>query len=198
MIPARLTKALTRRSALSVKPQLLPQSTIVNYQRRQFSQTRPALTSTLPVQIHGKGSGTSQTITVQNKPYTFQTDTYTTLGGNDAHPSPVAYSLASLGSCNQVTGSVVARDHGIKVGQWDVEVEGQLPTDVLVGGKQGNPNWVSVELKIHVQTDLDVATEEGRKKWDFFVGEVERRCPITQLFKLSGVRYESVWVNERL
>ncbi|KAM7204715.1 OsmC/Ohr family [Naviculisporaceae sp. PSN 640] len=192
MIPARLASGLSRRST----PRFLSQSNLIL--QRQFSQTSQQRQNTLPVQIQGIGSGTSQTITVHNKPYTFKTDTYSTLGGGDAHPSPVAYSLASLGSCNQVTGSVVARDHGIKVGQWDVTVAGELPTDVLVGGKQGNPNWVSVDLNIKVQTDIDATVAEGKKKWEVFVSEVERRCPITQLFKLSGVRYRSQWVNEKL
>lgn len=92
----------------------------------------------------------------------------------------------------------MARDHRIKVGQWDITVAGELPTDVLVEGKQGNPNWVSVDLKVKVQTDIDATEGEGKKKWEFFVSEVERRCPITQLFKLSGVRYNSEWVNEKL
>lgn len=192
MFQTRLAPALTRRSALlqTTKPQPRLFS-------RPFSHSRPTL-QTLPVQIHGVGTGTVQTISVQNKPYTFATDTYTTLGGGDSAPSPVAYSLASLGSCNQVTGSVVGRDHGIKLGEWNVTVTGDLPTNVLVGGEEGNPNWERVRLLVRVQTDVDGGVEEGRERFGFFVREVERRCPITQLFKLSGVGYESEWVNEKL
>ncbi|KAG7143154.1 hypothetical protein HYQ45_000621 [Verticillium longisporum] len=98
-----------------------------------------------------------------------------------------------LTSCNQVTGGIVAKDHGVKLGKWDVSLEGVLPTAVLVGGEQGNPNWESVDLKVQVQTDI----EGGDEAADFkrFASEVERRCPITQLFKLSGVRYNSKWEN---
>ncbi|KAM0426093.1 hypothetical protein ACHAPT_008724 [Fusarium lateritium] len=159
---------------------------------RQFS-TSPAWLQSLPVQISGQGSGTIQSISVKDKPYTFSTDTYTVIGGTDAHPSPVAYALASLSSCNQVTGSLVAKDHGIKLGEWHVSVDGQLPTAVLVGGQQGNPNWESVALKVRVQSDAKDDAE-----FQHFVSEVERRCPITQLFKLSGVQYTSEWVNEAL
>ena len=193
MFQTRLTSALTRRSALLRIPNPRPLASLPTT-TRPFSLSKPTL-QTLPVQIHGVGTGTAQTISVQSKPYTFSTDTYTTLGGNDSAPSPVAYSLASLGSCNQVTGSVVARDHGIKLGEWNVTVTGDLPTAVLVGGEQGNPNWEGVRLLVRVQTD--VGEGEG-ERFGFFVSEVERRCPITQLFKLSGVRYESEWVNEKL
>ncbi|KAK4201150.1 hypothetical protein QBC40DRAFT_172090 [Triangularia verruculosa] len=127
--------------------------------RRQFTTT-PTRLQTLPVKVTGTGTGTLQNVSVPGKPYNFTADTYPVLGGADSAPSPVVYSLASLSACNQVTGSVVASNHGIKLGKWDTDAEGE--------------------------------------KFDKFVSEVERRCPITQLFKLSGVRYESEWVNEKL
>ena len=55
-----------------------------------------------------------------------------------------------------------------------------------------------MRLLVRVQTDVDEGSVEGKEKFGFFVSEVERRCPITQLFKLSGVKYESEWVNEKL
>ncbi|KAH0837034.1 hypothetical protein AYO21_08837 [Fonsecaea monophora] len=162
---------------------------------RQFSGSASVLQS-LPVRIHGRGTGTQQTIEVEGKPYKILTDTYQVLGGNDSSPSPVSYSLASLGSCTQVTGSVVAKDHKIKVGQWDVAVEGILPTAVLVNGEQGNPNWEKVVLTVKVQTDIKGGNDDP--KFRHFVAESERRCPITQLFVRSGVAFSSQWTNESL
>ena len=167
-------------------------STLTPNTTRHFTTT-PRRLQSLPVTVSGTGTGTLQNITVPGKPYTFTSDTYAVLGGADSAPSPVVYSLASLSACNQVTGHVVARDRGIKLGAWTVDVEALLPTAVLVKGEEGNPNWEEVRLRVRVQTD--VVGEEGFEK---FVGEVERRCPITQLFRRSGVRYESVWVNEKL
>ncbi|KAK5655109.1 hypothetical protein OQA88_6008 [Cercophora sp. LCS_1] len=148
--------------------------------------------SSLPVNITGSGTGTIQKVAIPGKPYTFTADTYTVLGGLDSAPSPVSYSLASLSTCNQVTGSLVAKDLGIKLGEWKVDVEGILPTDVLVQGKEGNANWEKVTLVAKVQTDAD---EAGFQK---FVDEVERRCPITQLFQRSGVEWVSKWENVKL
>ncbi|KAL2115233.1 hypothetical protein VTJ04DRAFT_10896 [Mycothermus thermophilus] len=159
---------------------------------RLLSTTTPRQ-STLPVTITGTGTGTLQTITVPSKPYAFTADTYPLLGGADSAPSPVVYSLAALSACNQVTGHVVARDRGIQLGRWTVDVEGQLPTGALVEGKQEDPNWEGVKLSVRVQTDL-----RDEEKFREFVREVERRCPITALFRKSGLKWESVWVNERI
>jgi uncharacterized OsmC-like protein len=63
---------------------------------------------------------------------------------------------------------------------------------VFVGGEQGNPNWEGVDLEVSVQTNADDAAFEN------FTAEVERRCPIAQLFKRSGVAYKSKWINEPL
>ncbi|KAF5649658.1 hypothetical protein F52700_554 [Fusarium sp. NRRL 52700] len=152
----------------------------------------PSRSKLLPVQICTNGSGYIQTISVKDKPYTFSTDAPKVIGGQESHPSPIAYTLASLSSCNQVTGALVAKDQGLKLGKWRVLVEGQLPTAVFVGGEQGNPNWESVDLEVSVQTSADDAA------FQHFVAEVERRCPIAQLFKRSGVTYKSKWVNEPL
>ncbi|KAL2268012.1 hypothetical protein VTJ83DRAFT_2858 [Remersonia thermophila] len=158
---------------------------------RLFTTTHRRL-SALPVSITGTGTGTLQRVAVPGKPYAFTADTYPVLGGADSAPSPVVYSLAALSACNQVTGHVVARDLGIRLGEWEVQVEGLLPTKTLVKGEEGDPNWEKVTIKLKVQTDV------GEEEFARFVGEVERRCPITALFRKSGVVYDSVWVNEKL
>ena len=162
---------------------------------RRFSYS-PAWLQHLPVQISGQGTGTIQTVSVKDKPFKFSTDAYTVLGGKESHPSPIAYSLASLSSCNQVTGFVVAKDHGITLGEWSVAVEGQMPTAVFVGGEEGNPNWKSIVLKVRVQSDIKGGNDDA--KFQHFVKEVERRCPMTALFKRSGIAYTSEWINEPL
>ena len=172
----------------------LANSCLPRSQTIRLISTTQARQSTLPVAISGTGTGVLQHISVPGKTYSFTADTYPILGGEDSAPSPVVYSLAALSACNQVTGAVVAKDHGIKLGQWHVDVEAQLPTKTLVKGEEGNPNWESVKLKLRVQTDIP----EGSAEFDKFVSEVERRCPITALFKRSGVKYESEWVNEKL
>ncbi|KAM0253639.1 hypothetical protein ACHAQJ_007151 [Trichoderma viride] len=147
----------------------------------------------MTIEIDGQGTGVIQNLTIPNTPLKFSTDTYKALGGKEGAPSPLAYALASLASCTQVTGSMAAKDNRIELGKWNVSVKGVLPTDVLVKGKQGNSNWESVVLNVEVQTDVGGGTEDP--KFQHFAAEVERRCPITQLFTRSGVAVKSQWVN---
>lgn len=184
--------SIARQCLKSHQPLALP-SRVNTFRGFSSSQHR---WQSIPLRIEGRGRDTIQTVSVEGKPYSFTADTYTLLGGKDSAPSPVSFSLGSLTSCNQVTGFVVAKDHGIKLGEWNVSVLGLLPTAVLVKGEQGNPNWESVTLEARVQTDIEGGSESS--KFQHFVQEVERRCPITQLFKLSGVKFESKWVNEPL
>jgi len=149
--------------------------------------------STLPLAVRGTGTGVSQTIT--SGPLTIESDTYKALGGNEAAPSPLAYSLASLSGCQQVTGALVAKDLGIKLGKWEVEVSGLLDTDMLVKGTQakreGEGNWENVDVRVKVETDAD------EKVFKVFRAETERRCPLSQLFIRSGVKWKNEWVNVR-
>lgn len=140
--------------------------------------------------LDGQGTGVAQNIKVKGSPHDITVDAYASFGGSDSAPSPLAYNLSSLGSCTQVTGSLVAKDLGVTLGEWSVTVKGHLDTDVLVNGKDGNANWDSIELEVSLQTDT---TDEG--KFQQLASETERRCPITQLFKRSGAGWNSRWVN---
>jgi putative redox protein len=146
------------------------------------------------VAIRGTGTGLAQTITTA-EPYTINMDTYKSLGGKETAPSPLSYSLASLSGCTQVTGVLVARDHGIKTGRWEVDVKGALDSDVLVkGAKEGHGNWESVEVVVRVETDLGEG-QADKDRFEVFRRETERRCPLSQLFIRSGVKWTNEWVN---
>lgn len=159
---------------------------------RSFSRSATS-SQNVAFRIDGEGTGVAQTVSVQGSPHKIVVDAYPSFGGNDSAPTPLAFSLTSLGSCTQVTGSLVAKDLGIKLGKWQVTVKGDLPTAVLIKGSQGNANWDNVELEVRVQTDAQ-QDDTFRK----FTEETERRCPITQLFKRSGTAWKSHWVNEKI
>jgi putative redox protein len=148
----------------------------------------------LSLVVHGTGTGAAQSISAG--PLKIETDTYKALGGNEAAPSPLAYSLASLSGCQQVTGALVARDLGIKLGKWEVEVNGVLDTNVLVKGtqavKEGEGNWEIIDVKVRVETDVD------EERFRFFQKETERRCTLSQLFIRSGVKWKNEWENGEL
>ncbi|MGO9782744.1 MAG: OsmC family protein [Streptosporangiaceae bacterium] len=145
-------------------------------------------TSVIPFVLTATGTGTAQHLTAAGDAgHQFSTDAYPAFGGQDAAPSPLFYALGSLTSCNQVTAALVARDLGVRLGAWSFEVQGDLDTSVLVGGADGNANFDRVSVRAAVETD---ATDE---QFATLVAETERRCPVSQLFKRSGVEWESRW-----
>ncbi len=144
----------------------------------------------VPFQVTGSGTGVAQDVEAGG--HRFATDAYPAFGGKDEAPSPLFYALAALSSCNQVTAALVAKDLGITLGTWTFEVVGDLDTDVLVNGADGNANFDAVRVRATVETD---ATAE---QFDTLVSETERRCPVTQLYKRSGLEFDNQWTKAEL
>lgn len=143
---------------------------------------------TVPFVVDAEGTGVAQTLTVAGEhPHVFSADTYPSFGGQDAAPSPLSYVLGALTSCNQVTGSLVAKDQGIRLGRWSFSAQGDLDPSVIAGGAEGNANFDRVSVRVTVETD---ATPEQLER---LRSETERRCPVTQMFRRSGLEYRSEW-----
>jgi putative redox protein len=152
-----------------------------------------AKTSVVPFVLTATGTGTAQHLTAAGGAgHRFSTDAHPAFGGQDAAPSPLFYALGSLTPCNQVTAALVAKDLGIRLGAWTFEVQGDLDTSVLVGGAEGNANFDRVSVRATVETD---ATDE---QFATLVTETKRRCPVTQLFKRSGVEWDNQWAKTPL
>lgn len=98
-----------------------------------------------------------------------------------------------MSSCTQVTSRIIAsQDASIELGEWEINLTSHLDNGVLVFGEEGISNFSDVHLDIRVETNLDV------ERFAAFAIEVERRCPITQLFRGSGVKFSSEWKNLEL
>lgn len=149
--------------------------------------------TTLPFAVRGEGTGVAQTLTVAGDAgHVFHADAYPAFGGADSAPSPLFYALGALTSCNQVTGSLVARDLGIALGRWTFDIVGDLDPSVLVGGADGNANFDRVTVRATVETDAD------EDQFATFVAETGRRCPVTQLFERSGLEFDNEWSRAEL
>lgn len=147
-------------------------------------------TSVVPFVINASGSGVAQhVVTEGGVGHEFDTDAYPAFGGKDAAPSPLFYALGALTSCNQVTAALVAKDLGITLGNFTFHVKGDLDTAVLVAGEDGNANFDAVSV------DATVATDADPELFDRFVVEVERRCPVSQLFIRSGLTFHNSWTQ---
>ena len=154
-----------------------------------MSVTQSTSRSTVvPFTVHAEGVGVAQTLTTAGGAgHVFQSDAYPAFGGADSAPSPLFYARGALTSCNQVTGSLVAKDLGIRLGRWTFDIVGDLDTDVLVGGADGNANFDRVTVRASVETDADA------DRFAAFVAETGRRCPVTQLFERSGLEFVNDW-----
>jgi hypothetical protein len=61
-----------------------------------------------------------------------------------------------------------------------------------VFGEQGISNFSDVSLAVSVESNL------SENDFDHFTKEIERRCPITTLFRGSGVEYKMSWTPRPL
>jgi uncharacterized OsmC-like protein len=149
-------------------------------------------TTLVPFVVDSTGTGVAQKVTVGGEDgHVFHADTYPAFGA-DAAPSPLAYTLGALTSCNQITATLVAKDLDIALGTFTFHAQGDLDPSVFVGGAEGNANFSAVSVVATVETDADEAT------FDRFVSELERRCPVTQLFQRSGLDFRSSWTRKPL
>jgi putative redox protein len=147
----------------------------------------------VPFALHGKGQGVKQDVAIDGGPLSFAAEGHSAFGGTDSAPSPLDFALGALTSCTQVTGQIVASgDQAIKLGRWNVAVKANLDGGVLLNGGPGVSNFRDVDLSVAVETNLD---ERGFAK---FVEEVEHRCPVTQLFRRSGVKVTTHWTAQPL
>lgn len=152
-----------------------------------------SLGTTIPFKLVANGSGVKQTLAIDGSPHGFAVEGHRAFGGTDSAPSPLDYALGALTSCTQVTSQIVASQNpAIRLGTWHIELTAHLDNGVLVFGEQGVSNFSDVHLDIAVETNL------GPSEFDAFTTEVERRCPITQLFRGSGVRFTSAWTRRAL
>ena len=153
-----------------------------------MSTTTPK--KTVPFVVEAEGTGVAQTVTVPGEhPHVFRADTLPAFGGQDAEPSPLSYALGALTSCNQVTGSIVATQLGISISGWRFRVQGDLDPTVIGAGAEGNANFQRVEVSVEVATDAD---DEAFAE---LTAETDRRCPVTQLFRRSGLEFVTTWTR---
>lgn len=141
--------------------------------------------------VSGQGTGVAQTVAVDGADYVIETDAYPAFGGKDEHPSPLAYTFASLSSCNQVTSSIVAKELGITIEHVRFDVAADFnPTTMTTGThRDGETTFQNLRIDAVITTD---GTDEQVAQ---LARETERRCPVSQLFALAGVSITSTWTK---
>jgi putative redox protein len=147
----------------------------------------------VPFALSGSGEGVKQTVAIEGSPLSFAAEGHRAFGGTDSAPSPLDFALGAFTSCTQVTGQIVASgDPKIALGRWEIAIKANLDGAVLLNGGDGVSNFRDVDLAVSVETNLDAAA------FARFAKEVEHRCPVTQLFRRSGVSVTTRWTAKPL
>ena len=105
-------------------------------------------------------------------------------GGKDEGPNPLEIFLASLPACICAIGRIIANQRRIDLHGMEVEVEGDIDKDFLLG-KTANGRAGFTEIKSYVHIDAAMSKEEKES----FLKEIAVRCPVA-----DNIKHESVLV----
>ena len=94
------------------------------------------------------------------------------LGGTDKGMNPVEALLCALGSCQCIVAAAFAKQQGINLQEFWVELEGDLDTNGFMGKSDVRPGFQEIRFKMHIKSD---SPEEKVKEFAKFI---EKRCPV--------------------
>jgi len=94
------------------------------------------------------------------------------LGGTDTGMNPVEALLASLGACQSIVARVYAPKFGVKLEDFQVEVEGDLDLDGFFDRTPVRPGYSDIRYTFRIKTN------SPKEKVDEFVRFLESKCPV--------------------
>jgi uncharacterized OsmC-like protein len=147
-----------------------------------------AQTSTL-VKVSAAGkwdSGVKTDISIRNFPI-FSMDEPPTLGGVDAGAMPLEYVLAALNGCKGVMIPLVAQELNFVFSGIDFESTGIVDTQGLMGEEGVSTYFQKIRFTANIHT------KESEERIEQLKQEVERRCPVLNLFIAAGIKLDIKW-----
>ena len=96
--------------------------------------------------------------------------------------TPLEIFLSSLPACICAIGRIIANQKRIELRGIDVEVEGDIDKDFLLG-KTNEGRAGFTEIRSYVNIDADMTKEEKEE----FLQEIAKRCPIADNIKEKSV-----------
>jgi uncharacterized OsmC-like protein len=95
------------------------------------------------------------------------------MGGEGLGPNPMEVFLSSLPACICAIGRIIANQKRIRVKGIDVEVEGDIDKDFLLGKtEEGRAGFVEIRANVKIDADMTIEEKEA------YLEEITRRCPI--------------------
>lgn len=95
------------------------------------------------------------------------------LGGNDIGMNPVEALLSALGACKAIVIQSFGQMKGMKINNFEIEVEGDLDPDGFMG-KNPDAKIGFTEVRTTITIDADNSDEEIEE----FIEFVENTCPV--------------------
>ena len=128
--------------------------------------------------------GSSYEIDLTTRQFSFKVD-QPKPSGNDIAPTPLEYFFAALGACACTIGKIVSDQKKIDLNSINVDVEGDVETDFLLGKtKEGRAGFTSI--RVNIEIDANASDQEKRE----LVDEIKRRCPVSDnIENISNVEW---------
>ncbi len=135
----------------------------------------------IPVNVKIEGiSETSTKINLSAGKFKLTIDEPANMGGTDEGPSPIQVLLMALAGCLNMTGHTVAKEHGLKLVEMKISIEGNMDAAHFMGYATSNRAGFE-DVEVNIETKFEgLPSKEQRDKW---LQETERRCPVTDNMK---------------
>ncbi|MCL6610562.1 MAG: OsmC family protein [Peptococcaceae bacterium] len=104
------------------------------------------------------------------------------LGGTDKAMNPVEMLLCALGSCQGIVAAFFAREAGVDLKGFRVDLEGDLDPAGFMGKGAVRPGFLEIRYKMYFKTD------SPRENVEKLVEILESRCPVGDSIK-NGVKF---------
>lgn len=128
--------------------------------------------SKLNFSINGENKNATR-LDVNARQFKIVVDEPAPLGGGDEGPNPVEYILAGYAGCLNVVGHIVAKELGIKLNKFVVEISGDInPARFLGLSFDERAGFQGIHVKLQIDSNADEVT---LVKW---LKIVEDRCPV--------------------
>lgn len=136
--------------------------------------------NTYKAKLNKKGRFESE---VQIRDFSITIDEPERVGGTNKGPNPVEVLLGSLGACLDFTGSLVAKEMGYDLEDFQLDVEGKLDPRGVRGDEDVPSGFQEIRVKV---TEVEGIPEEDIPE---FLETIEKRCPVDNTLK-EGVEVD--------
>ena len=109
------------------------------------------------------------------------------MGGDGLGPNPMEIFLSSLPACICAIGRIIANQKKIKLNAIDVEVEGDIDKDFLLGKtEEGRAGFTEIRTFVDIDADMSITEKEE------FLKEITKSCPIADNMMHTSVIKEKI------